>query len=213
MRDAAGEIDHLDAARDLARGVGVGLAVLGRDRAGDLVGVPIEQLLEAEHVLARFSGGVAPQPASRLLGGGDGGVDLGGGRERQLGDLLAGRRIEHRRDAPRWRSVTLLPPMAFWMVCMAATPCLSIRVLQDAGKNVDELVDLLLLDDQRRRQRDDVAGGADQEPALEGLEEGVKARLVGSPGIGSSSMAPIRPMLRMSMTCGRPFSECSASSQ
>ena len=41
----------------------------------------------------------------------------------------------------------------------------------------------------------------------------VKARLVGSPAIGSSSIAPTSPRLRMSMTCGRPFSECSASSQ
>ena len=110
--------------------------------------------------------------------------------------------------------MTLLPSMAFWIVCMAAMPCLSVRRLEDAGKDIDELVDLALLDDQRRRQRDDVAGGADQEPALERLEEGAEARAwSAAPAIGSSSTAPISPMLRMSMTCGRPFSECSASSQ
>ena len=53
MRDAAGEIDDLDAARDLAERVGVGLAVLRGDGAGDLVGVLVEQLLEAEHVARR----------------------------------------------------------------------------------------------------------------------------------------------------------------
>ena len=76
MRNAAGELDDLDAARDLAQRVGVGLAVLARDRAGDLVGVAIQQLLEAEHVLARFSGGVVPQPTAACLGGGDGGIRL-----------------------------------------------------------------------------------------------------------------------------------------
>jgi hypothetical protein len=48
-------------------------------------------------------------------------------------------------------------------------------------------------------------------PLSKRLQERRKARLVGSPAIGSSSMAPIRPMLRMSMTCGSPFSECNAS--
>ena len=39
-------------------------------------------------------------------------------------------------------------------------------------EHLDDPVDVLLLDDQRRRHRDDVAGGADQEPSLEGLDEG-----------------------------------------
>ena len=51
MRNAAGEIDHVDAAGELPCGVVMGLAVLPRDGVDDLVGVAIEQLLEAEHVL------------------------------------------------------------------------------------------------------------------------------------------------------------------
>ena len=42
MRDAAGEIDNVDAAGELACGVGMRLAVLLGDRAGDLVGVAIK---------------------------------------------------------------------------------------------------------------------------------------------------------------------------
>jgi hypothetical protein len=50
-------------------------------------------------------------------------------------------------------------------------------------------------------------------PFSKALTKAEKARLVGSPAIGCSSIAPIRPMLRMSMTLGASFSECSASSQ
>ena len=50
-RDAAGDLDVLDAAPQLAAGLGEGLAVLGGDDAGDLVEVLFEELLEAEEVL------------------------------------------------------------------------------------------------------------------------------------------------------------------
>src|SRR3990170_664808 len=72
--------------------------------------------------------------------------------------------------------------MPFWMVCMAAMTCLSIRRLEDAGKDLDKLIDLLLLDDERRRERDDVAGCAHQESAVERLDEarmGAFARFAG----------------------------------
>ena len=49
LRDAAGELDHLDAAPDLALGIGERLAVLGGDQIGQLVDVLLEQLLEPEH--------------------------------------------------------------------------------------------------------------------------------------------------------------------
>ena len=71
--------------------------------AGDLVGVAVEQLLEAEHVLDALERRRRAPAESRLLGGGDGGIHFRGGRERQLGDLLAGRGIEDGRDPPRWR--------------------------------------------------------------------------------------------------------------
>ena len=56
---------------DFARGVALGLAVLARDERGDLVGVPLEQLLEAEHARALERRRRAPTD-SGLLGGGDG---------------------------------------------------------------------------------------------------------------------------------------------
>ncbi len=71
----------------------------------------------------------------------------------------------------RDEDVTLWPSMAFWMVCMAATYRFSIRSLEHAREDIDELVDLLLFDDERRRERDDVTGGADEEAALERLDE------------------------------------------
>src|SRR5690349_17221394 len=47
---------------------------------------------------------------------------------------------------------------------------------------VDQLVDLALGDDQRRRQRDNVAGGADQCPLLEGFHEGREGALAWAAG-------------------------------
>ena len=78
----------------------------------------------------------------------------------------------------------------------------------------EQFVDVLALDDERRRQRDDVAGDADQDAGLECPHECVEtAQRRVCPGSPSSSMAPIRPRLRRSITCGRPFSECTASAQ
>src|SRR4030042_1426732 len=82
----------------------------------------------------------------------------------------------------RDEGVTLWPSMAFWMVGMGATYRFSIRSLKHARQDIDELVDLLLFDDERRRERDDVTGGADQEAALERLDEervGALCRLAG----------------------------------
>ena len=47
--DAAGELDHLETARDLAARVVEHLAVLGGDDAGELVEVLGDQLAETEH--------------------------------------------------------------------------------------------------------------------------------------------------------------------
>src|SRR3990170_3833366 len=71
----------------------------------------------------------------------------------------------------RDEDVTLWPSMAFWMVSMAAAYRFSIRSLEHAREDIDQLVDLLLFDDERRRERDDVTGGADEEAALERLDE------------------------------------------
>ena len=48
LRDAAGELDVLQAAGDLAGGVGEHLAVLGGDDRGQLVGAVVQQLAEGE---------------------------------------------------------------------------------------------------------------------------------------------------------------------
>ena len=44
MRDAAGEFDHLEAALNVAAGVGDHLAVLGREQVRELVHVLFDQL-------------------------------------------------------------------------------------------------------------------------------------------------------------------------
>ena len=77
---------------------------------------------------------------------------------------------------------------------------------------VDQLVDLALGDDQRRRERYDIAGDAQQRSMLERPHERVEGAFGRLPAIGCISIAPISPMLRMSMTFGSPLSECSASS-
>ncbi len=65
---------------------------------------------------------------------------------------------------------------------------------------------VLALRDQRRRQRDDVAGGADQQ-ALVASSRGRsrEARLPARRRSAPARCRPTRPMLRMSMTLGRPL--------
>ena len=48
-RDAAGELDHLDAAVDLGPGLGERLAMLAGDERGELLEVFLQQRAEAEH--------------------------------------------------------------------------------------------------------------------------------------------------------------------
>src|SRR3990170_7898593 len=82
----------------------------------------------------------------------------------------------------RDEDVTLWPSIAFCMVGMAATYRFSIRSLEHAREDIDQLVDLLLFDDERRLERDDVTGGADEEAALERFDEegvGALSRLAG----------------------------------
>ena len=81
--------------------VGMRLAVLVRDRAGDLVGVTIEKLLEAEHVLDALQRRRRAPADGGLLGGRDGGIHLLGGRERQLGGLVPRGGIVDRGEALR----------------------------------------------------------------------------------------------------------------
>ena len=69
--------------------------------ARDVGGVLVEQLLEPEHEARALQRRRAAPGGRRLLRGRDRGVDLGRARQAELRRLLAGRRIEHRRDE-RW---------------------------------------------------------------------------------------------------------------
>jgi hypothetical protein len=67
MRNAAGELHHLDAARHFAQRIIMGLAVFGGNRAGDVVGMGGQQFLERNMQRARFSRRhVAPGRQGRL---------------------------------------------------------------------------------------------------------------------------------------------------
>ena len=76
-RQAAGELDRLEAAHDLGEGVREGLAVVARDERGQLLAVLVHERAEGEEdVAAGDERHVAPGREGGL-GGGDGGVDLG----------------------------------------------------------------------------------------------------------------------------------------
>ena len=95
MRDAAGELDHLEPALDVAAGVGDHLAVLGGEQVGELVHVRLDQRLELEHH-PRAALRVGRRPGGlRLLRGGDGRLEIGRGAEAHLGLDLAVVGIEH----------------------------------------------------------------------------------------------------------------------
>ena len=91
MRDAAGELDHLEPALDVAAGVGQHLAVLAGEQRGELVHARLDQALELEHHpraalgVDRRPGGLAPprrpgrpRPASAGVGEGDMRLHLAG---------------------------------------------------------------------------------------------------------------------------------------
>ena len=101
MRDAEREFDHLDAALDVALGVGDRLAVLARQRVGELVimfGDEIEKLHQDAGAALR----VDRRPGA-LSGFGvlDRGADLGLGGERHMGAHRAVHRLEDVRGPSR----------------------------------------------------------------------------------------------------------------
>ena len=78
VRDAAGELEVLEAARDLAQGVGRDLAVLGGQQRGDLLAVLIDEVADAEHDLRPLRKGRRAPRGKAAGGGGHGRVDLFG---------------------------------------------------------------------------------------------------------------------------------------
>ena len=93
MRNAAGDLDILDAAPDLRLGFAERLAIFHGDEPGELVDVFFEQLLELEEVLDAFAGRSAAPGGERGQRGLDGGIDLRGARERRAGHDLCRRRV------------------------------------------------------------------------------------------------------------------------
>ncbi len=100
VRDAAGELDVLDAARHLSPRVFEDLAVLGRDGGGELVTTGIEQLTQAEQQAGPpGQRGEAPL-VGRLEGRCHHRVDLGRRGESDLCGLDSPGRVVHRRRPP-----------------------------------------------------------------------------------------------------------------
>ena len=101
MRNAAGELDHFEAALDIAFGVGEGLAVLGGEKPRQLVEFLLHEIEELEqHARAPLRIGGGP---GRLGGFGnrDRVLDFRVLSERDLGLHLAGIRIEDVAEASR----------------------------------------------------------------------------------------------------------------
>jgi hypothetical protein len=94
LRSAARVFDDVDAAGELAGRVRQHLAVLARDRGDELVGMLLQQRLEAEHdagASKRRRRGPCRECGLRRF---DGSPDLGGGRERNARAQRAGRGCE-----------------------------------------------------------------------------------------------------------------------
>ena len=95
MRNAAGELDDFEAALDVALGVGNGLAVLARQKVGELVVIALRQFEELHHhARAALRIGVGPLDLG-VPGVLDGGANLGLGGQRHLGLDVAGHRLEN----------------------------------------------------------------------------------------------------------------------
>ena len=101
MRNAERELDHLDAALNVALGVGDRLAVLARQHVGELVIVLGDEIEELhQHACAALR--IDRRPAKlRLFGVLDGGAHLSLGGERHIGAHRAVHRLEDVRGPTR----------------------------------------------------------------------------------------------------------------
>jgi hypothetical protein len=90
----AGEFDDFDAALHAGAGFGFGLAVFERNALGEAVEVFQEQLAEFEKDLGPLDGGRLRPVGQRGGGGFDHPAGFGGGAKGNVGDRLAGGRIE-----------------------------------------------------------------------------------------------------------------------
>jgi hypothetical protein len=101
VAEAAGEVDVVQGAGDLAVGVGGRLAVLEGDDLGERLAIALEQLAEAEHHLGASGQGAAAPLRERRHCGRDSRIDLGRARQLDLGLRLAGRGVPNRCGASR----------------------------------------------------------------------------------------------------------------
>ncbi|ATZ28652.1 hypothetical protein SLAV_34405 [Streptomyces lavendulae subsp. lavendulae] len=100
VRDPGGELDDLQAALEIAVGVGDGLAVLGRQQPGQGIPFAFDELEEA-HQDAGAPLGVPLAPVGlRLLGVGDGGLGVGAPGQRNAGLDGAGVGVVHVGEEP-----------------------------------------------------------------------------------------------------------------
>ena len=93
VRDAGGELDHLDAARDLALGVGQRLAVFLRDDLREILALRVHEIAEAHEDARAAQRRIRAPECQRGGGGRDGRVHVGGIAERHVADHLARGRI------------------------------------------------------------------------------------------------------------------------
>ncbi len=95
MRPPAGELHHLDPSPHLAHGIRMHLAMLHGDDAGELIGMLVQQRLEAAHDPGTAQGRRGGPGREGTLRRGDGLGHLGFIGQGQACRHLAGRRIVH----------------------------------------------------------------------------------------------------------------------
>ena len=99
VRNAAGKLHHLQAARQFAHRVGEDLAVLFADEAGQAIHVLFQQRLEAEHHARALKRSMTRPRRKRMLRGGNRLLRFLCRTHHHLADLLAGGRVEDRLNA------------------------------------------------------------------------------------------------------------------
>ena len=211
---------------DLAERVGVGLAVLGaRSRSAMSVGVLVEQLLEAEHERGRASAAACrPRPAAPAFAAATAASSSAAVESGRTADCspVAGlktgacagsstgerRRSRCRRSAclgllrSRWNAGSIVESFQLTRAssgCPAA--CRSAR--RSRAFWMISGGDMAMMSPVVRIRM----------PFSKAFEEGREGALGRRAGDRLELDRADRPRLRMSMTCGRPFSEWSASSQ
>ena len=112
-RDPAGELDHLEPARDLAHRVGEHLAVLGGEDPRRFLAALVHGSRIRKSSSARFASDVARQAGKAAFAAACRGGDLLDRRQIDLAGLLPERRVEHRAGAAGCPVGS--PPIQWWM--------------------------------------------------------------------------------------------------